>query len=444
LFKKLHFKIEYFFSYLKKNFIYLILGLIIGSSVFIFRAKIISFINRPSFHPTTIGLSGHYTPQKLPENIQDLISYGLTINTENDKPALSPLVESMDIQNSNKDYIFHLKPNQFWHNSKSFISTDVNYNFSGISIQPIDNLTLKVSLNSPYSPILSLLSLPLFINNLIGLGPYQIDDVTYQDGYIKILKLKSNDSNKPPLTYRFYSSEKDLLTAFKLGEIDQIEASILSDEFLNQKNIKTNQVIEVNNRYLAVFLNTEKLNNKQLRQSLAYATPKAKDKNGRCTGPVSPLSWAYNPSVKEYNYTPSRAKELFDKNQITNINLTVIDRELLPLADSIKTAWNTILGINVTVVIDNQINPQNYEAVLAFGGIPHDPDQYTYWHSTQIGTNLTKLNNSRIDKLLEDGRTTFDPQERRRIYLDFQRYLLEESPAIFLSYPTTYTISRLK
>jgi len=43
---------------------------------------------------------------------------------------------------------------------------------------------------------------------------------------------------------------------------------------------------------------------------------------------------------------------------------------------------------------------------------------------------------------LEEGRQTFDTQERKRIYFDFQRYLLEESPAIFISYPTFYNITR--
>ncbi|MFA5795842.1 MAG: hypothetical protein WC885_01540, partial [Candidatus Shapirobacteria bacterium] len=77
-------------------------------------------------------------------------------------------------------------------------------------------------------------------------------------------------------------------------------------------------------------------------------------------------------------------------------------------------------------------------------GIPADPDQYTFWHSTQEKTNITHLNNSRIDKLLEEGRLTFNLQDRKKIYLDFQKFLLEESPVIFISYPTIYSVSRIK
>jgi peptide/nickel transport system substrate-binding protein len=116
----------------------------------------------------------------------------------------------------------------------------------------------------------------------------------------------------------------------------------------------------------------------------------------------------------------------------------------LSTAEEIKNAWQSILGLNTVITMENQIDINNFEAVLSYGSIPHDPDQYLFWHSTQLETNVTKLNNSRIDKLLEEGRLSFNPQERKQIYQDFQKYLLEESPAIFLSYPTKFTITRVK
>jgi len=62
--------------------------------------------------------------------------------------------------------------------------------------------------------------------------------------------------------------------------------------------------------------------------------------------------------------------------------------------------------------------------------------------SKYIPKNLTRLKNPRIDKLLEDGRKSLDLDERRKIYFDFQKYLVEEVPAVFLYYPMTYTINR--
>ncbi|MDD3735449.1 MAG: ABC transporter substrate-binding protein, partial [Candidatus Pacebacteria bacterium] len=56
--------------------------------------------------------------------------------------------------------------------------------------------------------------------------------------------------------------------------------------------------------------------------------------------------------------------------------------------------------------------------------------------------NITHLNNPRLDQLLEEGRITTDKEKRRQIYADFQRFLLEESPAIFIEYPTYHYVFR--
>jgi ABC-type transport system substrate-binding protein len=44
--------------------------------------------------------------------------------------------------------------------------------------------------------------------------------------------------------------------------------------------------------------------------------------------------------------------------------------------------------------------------------------------------------------LLEDGRRTSDVGERRIIYADFQKFLIEDVPASFLFFPYEYDISR--
>jgi peptide/nickel transport system substrate-binding protein len=73
--------------------------------------------------------------------------------------------------------------------------------------------------------------------------------------------------------------------------------------------------------------------------------------------------------------------------------------------------------------------------------IPIDPDQYVMWHSSQA-TNFTNYKNTRIDSLLEKGRQTTEIAERRTIYQEFQQYLLEDPPAIFLKYLDNISIAR--
>ena len=86
--------------------------------------------------------------------------------------------------------------------------------------------------------------------------------------------------------------------------------------------------------------------------------------------------------------------------------------------------------------------PSDYQVLLRSLPIPYDPDQYIYWQSTQENTNISNYSSAKIDKLLEDGRKTLDKEQRQKIYADFQFYLVDDVPAIFLYYPKIYTIKR--
>ena len=409
----------------------------------VFRQQLLAIYNLPSLHPKIIGLEGQYTIDTLPDEISQKISLGLTTLSENQKPEKSLLVKSIEIDNNNKDYTFTLNDNIFWSSGKKFTAYDINYQINGVTITPISSSVVKISTETEFTPILTLLSEPLIKKNFDGLSQYSVTKITYQDGYIKTLFLKSKDKNRNSIEYKFYFNEADVIHAYKIGNVDEIMISSLPQEFSDWNKTTINQQIETTQKYVAVFINTQKISNRQTRQALAYATPKG-DRNKRCLGPISPTSWAYFPSVKEYNFNRTRAKELLGEEKIDHLNISVNDRELLSLAEEIKTSWQDNLGIPVSITIENQINLDNYDTLLTYGGITKDPDQYLFWHSTQTNTNITKLNSPRIDKLLEEGRQTKDQIERKKIYQDFQTYLLEESPAIFLYYPTVYTISRSK
>ena len=85
--------------------------------------------------------------------------------------------------------------------------------------------------------------------------------------------------------------------------------------------------------------------------------------------------------------------------------------------------------------------PAEFQVLITGQIIPPDPDQYVFWHSTQ-STNLAKYVNPKVDKLLEEGRITLDEEKRQGIYRDFQRFLLEDPPAIFIRHITTYSVIR--
>ncbi|KKU96857.1 MAG: Extracellular solute-binding protein family 5 [Candidatus Amesbacteria bacterium GW2011_GWB1_48_13] len=145
--------------------------------------------------------------------------------------------------------------------------------------------------------------------------------------------------------------------------------------------------------------------------------------------------------MKKYTYDLPRAQELLSKVEKLPDNLVLSTvPTYLPEAEQLKKDWGQ-LGIKVSIQVTPDI-PDEFQALLVAQAVPSDPDQYNLWHSTKDDTNLTNLKNPRIDKLLEDGRKIIDLRERLAIYQDFQKFLLDEAPAIFLYYPQSYLISR--
>lgn len=443
--KKLRFFLEYSFHYIKSYLPAVVGGILFGSILFTQRDLFIDIYRNIQPKTRRVGIEGLYTIQTLPQEISSLISYGLSTTSENEKAEISPIVDSLEMADDNKTYIFKLRPNLHWHNGKELSAYDIRINIPGVEIKTINEHTIEAKVSEVFSPLLATLNKPIFLGKTtIGLGPYKIKRINYRDGYIKMLSLVPIDKNLDHLIYYFYNSSEDLVNAFKLGEVGEISTDKINDDLSRWPDTKLSSSVSTET-YIALFINTDKIDNKQLRQAIAYGTPKTTDKNTRCLSPVSPNSWAYNPQVKEYRYNVTRAKELFEENKIDQLNLSVTDSRLMPLAEEIKKSWAEIFNIPVNVHLQSQqLNLTEYQILLAFGQIPSDPDQYTFWHSTQKTTNITRFDNSRIDKLLEDGRLSFDQQERKNIYQDFQKFLLEESPVIFLEFPTTYTISRLK
>ena len=131
----------------------------------------------------------------------------------------------------------------------------------------------------------------------------------------------------------------------------------------------------------------------------------------------------------------STTKGLFDKQ--SRIELATIP-SLLSYAEEIKEDWEK-LGLEVKV--KSVFSLDEFEALLITQEVPVDPDQYLLWHSTQK-MNISGYKSPKIDNLLEEGRKTLDQEKRKEAYLDFQRFLVEDTPAIFLFHPTLYTVSR--
>jgi len=393
----------------------------------------------------SIGLVGRYTLENIPYEVKKQMSLGLT-HPGKDGAPLPGLAKSWETSEEGKVYTFYLKDNLFWHDKTEIKANQINYNFQDVEVSFLDDKTIRFTLKEPFSPFPVVVSRPVFKKGLTGAGIYQVKKITKSGQFIETISLKSLDKKKPDLKYRFYPTEAAAKIGLKLGEVKTLENIADPSGLENFKNTMVVPQIR-DDYYIAIFFNTNSpnLESKDFRQALAYAIPKDADRR-RVLGPLSPLSWAYNPDLKSYQYDLNKAKELFERafkdregDKQVSLELMTVS-SLLTEAEKVKESWEK-LGIKITIRVLSSPG-EEFQALLAIQEIPLDPDQYPLWHSSQEVSNITNFKNPRIDKLLEDGRKTSEQTERKKIYFDFQRFLVEDAPAVFLYHPTLYEISR--
>lgn len=390
-----------------------------------------------------IGVVGDVTPITLPQSIQELLSDGLT-NLSPDGTPQPALALSWEATDSGSTYNFIIRQDALWHNGKPVLPKDINYNIRDVSFEFVASNTIRAKLKEPFAPFLSLVAKPILEKGLRGFGQYRVASVRFKGDSVQSLRLDPvTDTTNPSREYRFFRTEAAAITAYQLGDIDIIEELSTKESIANWKTAHILDRLRYD-RVVALYFNTKDplLGEKSLRQALGYAVPDLGYE--RAYSPISKNSWAYTDTVKKYLYDESQAKKLLSNAKISSRSATLTLTTFSPfveLAQKIALSW-TAIGIPTSVQIVNTIGP--FQVFLAGLSIPSDPDQYLLWHSTQQSTNLTGYTNVKIDKLLEDGRKELDPEKRKKIYSDFAKRLVDDAPAIFLYYPTTYTVTRRK
>jgi ABC-type transport system substrate-binding protein len=401
----------------------LIIGIVLGFGLMIGLYMLYPFVSALTLTKIDrIGYIGDYTPSALPLSIQEQLSFGLT-TVASDGSALAGIASSWESTDSGKQYTFHLKSDVVWHTGKKVVAQDLNYNIRSVTFTPINDQTIIATLQNTYSPFMTLVSKPIFQANLNGFGSYKVNSIRLKGDKIAFLRLvTATKTPLPTIEYRFYKSEIQAITAYKLGEIDRIEGltSVESD----LRNWKNTQITEVTNyqRFVALYFNLKDplLREKTFRQALSYAVPMTTAK--RVYSPISPLSWAYSDTAKHYDYDMTQATKLFNSTQIATgsgeITIHTFS-QYLDIAQNIAQSWNS-LGLKTNIRVENVV-PKEYQVLLSAQDIPIDPDQYIFWHSTQQEQNQ---------------------QKRKALYVDFQKRLIDELPVLFLYYPTSYTVER--
>ena len=399
----------------------------------------------------SIGLLGKYDFTNLPDEVMTKVSNGLV--TISEKGEIIPvLANSWEVKDSGKQYRFYLKNNLLWNDDKKFTASDINYQFSDIKIEVVDKNILDFYLSKPLSIFPTYLSKPLIRPPLIGIaGFYKLGKYKMTNGYLTDLTLVPNTKDLTTIKYKFYGNESDLVTAYKKGEINKMTLTkkSVADTFVNWKNSKIIKTVDHTRLLTLFFNNKEKIfANKDIKDAFAMMINyQALAESGEIArGPIPPTSWAYNSDLKTNTYDIETATKIVkneaEATESAQLNL-LTSYDYYDAADNIAGEIKKT-GLKVDINMISYEHPDNFDLLLVFWKVPQDPDQYYFWHSTQTqkGGNIGYYQNVKIDKLLEDGRSTINIEERSKFYQEFQKIIEDDPPALFLYYPYVYTIER--
>ena len=377
--------------------------------------------------------------------------------------------------------------------------------WNNITVEVISPTEIVFILKQPYSPFITNTTvgiLPKHIWNSInddqfvfsdyniepiGSGPYQFENLTKDKGGIpKILSLVysnkyySKKAYIKNINFHFYADEENAIAELKSGTISSL-SSISPDNSKALRDLGFDLVNAPLPRIFGVFFNQNMnpiLSTKEVRQALDFAIDRKQIIDSGLAGygiaitgplPLSELKQIEN--IPRSN--PQLAKSLLEKNswvmnkdtnvyekkgakntlQVLTFDLYTADTpDLKKTAQILKDSWAEIgAKVNIKIYDSSElyqsiIRPRKYDALLFGQQIGKDKDLYAYWHSSQRnapGLNVAMYANSHIDDILEKIRTSNDQDDNKDRYLELEKIIKNDIPAIFLYSPEfTYILPK--
>lgn len=357
------------------------------------------------------------------------------------------------------------------------------------SFEVLGDHRFRVSYREPFAPALAswgnLVVLPRhllegrdinqasdFGRNPVGLGAYKFD--SWESGRsITLLANRDYYRGRPHIDKVVYRIIPDLQTQFlelKSGGLDmmgltplQFSRQTVSTEF--EKAFRKYKYLTNSYTYLGYNLKNELFTDVRVRRALSHAIDKEEIVRAVLMGLGQPAASPYKPGtvwvnerLEDLAFDPERSRALFEEagwrdsdgdgvldkdgrafefriltNQGNESRLktaTIIQRRLAEVGVS-----SEVRVVEWSAFINNFIDKRKFEAVVLGWSLSLDPDQYDIWHSSKTGEkefNFVSFADPEVDRLLEEGRRTFDAAERKQAYDRFQEILVEQQPYTFL------------
>lgn len=353
-----------------------------------------------------------------------------------------------------------------------------------------DDYTVKVTYKEPFAPALTswgMLIMPEhllrnedlnktnFSRHPVGTGPYKFR--SWKTGEkIELVFNPEYFEDRPYINRYIYRIIPDDATMFLELQTQGVDlASLTPLQFTKQTGSKffrdhynKFKYPSFGYTYMGYNLSDPKFQDIRVRRAINYAVDKQAIVDTVLfglaevtTGPFMIDSWAYNKDIKPVTYDVAGARELLreagwndtdgdgwlDKDgRIFEFTLLVNqgNSDRLKSAEMIQ-GYLKAVGIKMKIrslewstMITEFINKKRFEAVLMGWALSRDPDNFDIWHSSKTREgefNFIGYKNDRVDKLLEEGRRTFDQARRAEIYKEIHSLIYDDQPCLFLYSP---------
>ncbi len=407
------------------------------------------------------------------------------------------LATRWEIGADGKAYTFHLRPGVKFHNGQTMIADDVKYSIERVldpktaspfrnifavikEARVLDPLTVQVTLNEPYPGLLSefagLRSSGIIPNgtaereNLklkaVGTGPFKLAEYMPQDHLTYVRHSEYWDKPLPHLngmTFKILTEENTRLVALRAG---QVQYAGLSPQGATQLgNASDITVIRGPFAWAAAHrLNVAKkpLNDSRVRRALRMAVDTNEVIQKAVFGagsPTGPLPTGYNGWYLDPHKLPYLRSDIEGARKLLaeagypsgGFTLTVKCSPQYPefVASSV-VFQDAVKKLGVTVNVEQlewgtflkATGSFDFELAATAWTFRPDPDGYLYpfFHSTGV-FNAGPYKNPRLDRLMEEARTSPSYADRVKLYQEIQRILLDDVAAFW--YYTRFNIEAL-
>ncbi|OGR89769.1 MAG: hypothetical protein A3A86_04640 [Elusimicrobia bacterium RIFCSPLOWO2_01_FULL_60_11] len=463
-----------------------------------------------SFIESSIGDASYLNPvlssDSASGSVNGAVFNGLVKYDENIH-ITGDLAERWEVSQGGRVITFHLRKGVLWHDGAPFTAEDVLYTYERLKdpdvktphssnfdkvlkVEAPDAWTVKVTYSEPYVPALESWGMGIVPKHVfggakgkdfnehpankspVGTGPYRFKEWKVDEKIV----LEANPDcfeGRPHIKRYIFRVIPDNSVEFLELRNKSIDTMLLTPDQYRAygeffEGYKRYRLPRGAYTYFAFNLGRPLFRGRNVRLALAHAVNKAELVDavvmglGRsASGPFLPLSWAYDPSVKDFEYDPALAVKLLAQEGWKDSDGDgILDKDGKPFAFTVVTnQGNKMRSLSAEIIqqqlkkigvrmdirviewsafIKNFVDKKNFDALILGWTISPDPDQYSIWHSSQKKEgqyNFVGYGNPEVDRILEDGRREFDPQKRKRLYQKMHRIVHDDLPYIFLYYP---------